>query len=56
MDSEAVVYSQIWLHLPTLTLGEVNGDFLEFKWNGKMEESYFPILKSEGQWVYIGEL
>jgi hypothetical protein len=46
----------LWLHIPTFTLGIVIGDFLEFEWNGRKEESYFPILRESGQWVLIGEL
>lgn len=44
----------LYLHVPTFTLGIAVGDFLLFKWNGKLEESYFPTLKRDGEWVYIG--
>jgi len=45
--------SKIYLHVPTFTLGEVTGDFIKFKWNNVIEESYFPLLED---WFYIGEL
>lgn len=44
----------IYLHVPTFTIGIVTGDFLLFKWNGKLEESYWPALKKEKDWAYIG--
>jgi len=47
---------QLWLHVPTFTTGISEGNFIEFKWNGIIEESYFGLLKEEGEWVYIGDL
>lgn len=36
--------------------GVACGKFIWFYWNGKLEESYLPILEAQGVWVYIGEL
>ena len=45
----------VWFHSACFVIGLVEGDFITFKWNGCIEESYFPILRDEGHWVYIGE-
>lgn len=47
---------QLWLHVPTFTTGIVIGQFIEFKWNNKIEESFFTVLRETGDWVYVGEL
>ena len=39
----------------TNTLGVSHGDFLQFYWNGKLGETYLPILEEEGYWIRIGE-
>lgn len=46
----------IWYANKQNILGVVCGDFIEFYWNGILEESYFPILRDEGHWIYVGEL
>lgn len=46
----------VWYHPAANILGVVTGDFIEFPWNGATEESYFPILRDEGHWVYVGKL
>lgn len=38
---------EIWLHIPTFTLALVDGQYGEFKWNGKMEESHWMIFRKE---------
>lgn len=45
---------KIYLHVPTMTLGIVTGKFVEFVFNNKKEESFFPTIKHE--WEYVGEL
>jgi hypothetical protein len=47
---------EFWLHVPTFTFGLVTGQFIEFRWNGRKEESFFEVLKLSGEWVYIGDL
>lgn len=47
---------QFWYHERTGTFGFTCGDFIEFEFGGRIEESYWPILKEEGEWVYIGEI
>lgn len=58
MNSEkrSFLYDEVWLHVPTFTIGIVVGNFLEFRWNGRHEESFFGIVRNEGEWVYIGQL
>jgi hypothetical protein len=46
--------SEIWLHPATMTIGVVNGDFIEFRFNGRKEESYWPAIKHG--WRKIGYL
>jgi len=45
---------EIWFHPATFTVGVVRGSFIEFMWNGQMEESYFEVIRP--QWVRIGVL
>lgn len=47
---------KIYLHVPTFTIGYVSGNFISFMWNGVFEDSYFPILKDEGEWIEIGDI
>jgi hypothetical protein len=46
----------VYLQPETFTIGVSTGDFIEFYWNGVLEESYLPRLLKEGYWVLIGEL
>lgn len=39
---------QVWIHLNIGTIGIVDGQFIEFKWNGRMEESFFDTLRKDG--------
>jgi hypothetical protein len=47
---------QVYLHPKTMTIGVAQGNFIEFYWNNKKEESYLPILMEMGEWIYIGDL
>lgn len=46
----------VYLYPDCFVLGIATGDFIEFYWNGKKEESYLPLLEADGLWVLIGEL
>ena len=54
------VKEELWLHIPTCTLAVVNGNFGQFKWNGKMEESFWGLFRKVSTrvhgWKKIGDL
>lgn len=51
---------ELWLHISTFTIAVVRGNFGEFKWNGKTEESFWGVFRTksfkEHGWILIGEL
>lgn len=49
--------AEIWLHVPTLTIAYVEGDFGQFKLNGRLEESYWGLFREDTGhgWVKIGD-
>jgi len=55
--SELLSGSEIWLHEPTFTIAYVCGDFGEFKFNGRSEQSYWGIFREERGhgWIKIGD-
>lgn len=49
---------EVWIHEPTAVLALVEGNFGEFMWNGKMEESFWGIFREDpaSGWIRIGLL
>jgi hypothetical protein len=60
VNFEPWVNEEVWLHVPTMTTAAVRGNYGEFYWNGKREESFWGIFRQEAsdnsEWQYIGPL
>jgi len=50
------VKSEVWYAPEQNIFGIVRGDFIKFWCNNEMEESFFPFLRDEGHWIYVGDL
>lgn len=47
---------KVYFNPKCFIIGIVKGNFIEFIWNGKMEESFFGIKEIKDEWICIGDL